>query len=558
MRDIAYKYALQNAVKFDGKANAGAVMGKVLNENPELKERIAELKKIINSVIKEVNSMKLEEQLRKLKQTAPELLEEKKEEKKELKELPGAAEGKFATRIAPEPSKHLHLGHALTFLINYLYAEKYKGKCILRFEDCNPEKVKQEYADSIMDDVKNYLGIKPSKVVYISDDAEKLYDYAEQLVDRGLAYVCFCDRELMQELRHNGKECKCRRKEAKENKKEWKAMLERKYREGECTLRLKIDMKAKNQTMRDPVVFRISYTKHYRHGEKYCAWPMYDFYNAIEEHLLGINYILRSSEFGTMRTELQNYIRMLFKMENPKEIQYGRFNVNDKITQGREIRELIEQKKVIGWDDPRLVTLKALKRRGIERETYYELVKEVGLSPTETNLDFSVLAAINRRALDKKCNRYFVLVNPEKIRIENSPTIKVEIALHPDDPKRGMRKMETDGYFYVTKQDLDELKTEGKLHRLMDCMNFIYKKGKFIFDSTEYEKYKEAKNKGKIIHYLPVQDNLIKCSIMMEDATIVDGLAESAVKNVKVDERIQAERFGFLILDNIKNGKYEF
>ena len=245
-------------------------------------------------------------------------------------------------------------------------------------------------------------------------------------------------------------------------------------------------------------------------------------------------------------------------MNNPLEIQYGRFNINDKITQGREIRELIKEGKVNGWDDPRLITLKALKRRGIVKETYYELAKEVGLTPTQTNLDFSVVAAINRKILDKECNRYFIIVDPEKIKIENSPSLKVEIALHPDDEKRGYRKFNTNGYFYVTKQDLEELKAEGKVHRLMDCLNFTYKKGKFEFHSKEYERYKESKNKGKIINYLPLQDNLVECTIVMDDATIAKGLGEPDLKNVKVDEKIQAERFAFLRLDNIKNGKYEF
>ena len=558
MKELVLKYALQNAVKFNGKADPGALIGKVLGENPELKNKLNEIKKEIMSIVEEVNSMKPEEQLKKLQKLAPELLEEKKVEKKELKELPGAEIGKIVTRMPPEPSKYLHLGHALTFLINYMYAEKYQGKCVLRFEDCNPEKVTQEFIDADLDDIQNYLGIKPSSIVYVSDHMDKFYEYAEQLITEGKAYMCFCDREKMQDLRHKGKECDCRKKTPKINKQEWENMLKKKYQEGECTLRLKIDMKATNQVLRDPVIFRINYAKHYKYGNKYHVWPLYDFYNAIEEHLCGVNYVLRSNEFGTMRTELQNHIRELFGMKNPKEKQYGRFNINDKTTQGREVRELIEKGEVNGWDDPRLVTLKALKRRGIEREVYYELIKEVGLTPTQTNLDFTVVAAINRRILDKKSNRYFVLIDTEKIKVDNAPKRKVKLPLHPEDEKRGYRTMDTESEFYITKEDLKELKTENKLHRLMDCMNLEYKNDKFVYHSQDHDTYKNSKNKGKIINYLPVSKDLVKCTIMMDDATVVEAIAEPDTKNVKVDDKIQAERFAFLRLDSITKGKYNF
>src|SRR3989338_10603468 len=168
MEDLLYKYALQNAVKYNGKANPGALIGKILAEKPELKSDIENLKKRIQEVVNKVNSMSLDTQLTIINKIAPELLEEKKEEKKDLKELPGAIKGNFVTRIPPEPSKYTHLGHALSFLINYTYAKKYDGKCILRFEDTNPEKSTQEFVDSTLYYL-NYLGIKPDKVIYVSD-----------------------------------------------------------------------------------------------------------------------------------------------------------------------------------------------------------------------------------------------------------------------------------------------------------------------------------------------------------------------------------------------------
>ena len=388
MKDTAYKYALQNAVKYNGKANPEALIGKILREKPELKNNLNEVKKLIQEAVNKVNSMKIEEQLKELNKLAPELLEEKKEEKKDLKELKGAVKGKLITRIPPEPSKYPHLGHALSFLINYVYAKKYNGKCYLRYEDANPEKVSKEYVDEMEYDLKKYLGIKPTKTLFVSDHMEKMYEYALELINNGEAYVCSCIQETMRDLRHKGEDCWCRHRNQDDNLNDWKSMLKKKFKEGEKILRLKIDMTNVNHVMRDPVIFRICLTKHYRKGNKYSVWPTYDFYNVIEDNMIGVNYILKSNEFGTMRTELQNHLRKLLNFPIPLEFQYGRFNVNDKISKGREIKDLIKEGKVNGWDDPRLITLKALRRRGIVKETYYELIKEVGLSRTETNLDF--------------------------------------------------------------------------------------------------------------------------------------------------------------------------
>ena len=547
MEDLIYKYALQNAVKFNGKSNPGALIGKILGEKPELKSDMENLKKKINEIVIKVNSMSVNEQLKTLKKIAPELLEEKKEEKKDLKELPGASGLKLITRIPPEPSKYIHLGHALSFLINYVYAKKYKGKCYLRYEDANPEKVSKEYVDAMEFDIKKYLGIKPEKTLFVSDHMELMYKYALDLINRNESYVCSCSQEVMRDLRHKGEACWCRHRSTEDNLKDWDLMLKKKFREGDKTLRLKIDMTANNQVLRDPVIFRICFTPHFRKNKKYCIWPTYDFYNVIEDNLIGVNYILKSNEFGTMRTELQNHLRKLLNFPITLEFQYGRFNINDKISQGREIRELIKEGKVKGWDDPRLITLKALRRRGIIKETFYELIKEVGLTKSQTNLDFDVVASINRKLLDKKCNRYFFLNDYDKINIENVKSKEIKLNLHPDFLKRGVRKFNINGKFYISKNDLKNLFT-GRIHRLMDCLNFTKNGNKFLFDSWEYEKFKDSANKGNIMHYLPA-DDLVDAEVLMDDASILKGIAESGITKLKVGDIIQFERFGFVKLE---------
>ena len=414
---------------------------------------------------------------------------------------------------------------------------------------------KQEYVDAMKKDVLEYLNIKPDKTVYVSDDMLRFYKLAEDLIKRNKAYVCFCEREKMRDLRHKGLPCECRNKPVEKNLEEWKNMLNKKYKEGECVLRLKIDLKSDNHVMRDPVIFRIIYAEHYRQKNKYPVWPMYDFENSVEEEFCGITHILRSSEFGKMRIELQDYIKDLFGFKKQEVIQYGRFNVVGAITQGREIRELIKEKKVVGWDDPRLVTLRALKRRGILPEMFYELVLKVGLSKTPTNIDWTVISSINRKILDSNSNRYFFIDYPKEIIIKGSPEMQIKIKLHPEHEERGTRNFKTNERFYISKKDFKELK-EGKLYRLMHAFNFKKQKNDLVFDSKELEKYKQ--HGEKIMHWLPKQENLVNVEVMMPDAKMVKGIAEPSVKNIKINEVVQFERFGFCKLDSIEKDKLVF
>lgn len=548
------KYTLQNAVKFGGKANVGAVVGKVIAEHPDMKDKIKELMKDIQKIVKDVNSIKPDKQLEELQESAPELLEKKEKKKKELQELPNAVTGKVVTRIPPEPSKYLHIGHGLSFILNYMYALKYDGKCVLRFEDTNPEKSAQEYADAILDDVKGYLGIKLSSVVYVSDDMEKFYDAAERLVKKGNAYVCRCERDAMKDKRFKGIECECRTLPNDENIRAWKEMLKGKFDEGECSLRMKIDMKAGNAVMRDPVIMRIVKAAHYRQKKKYNVWPMYDFANALEDEFCNVTHILRSNEFGNMRVELQDHIKNLLGFKKQTSVQYGRFAITDTITQGRDIRKLIEEKKVDGWDDISLVTLRALKRRGFVKEALYELALEVGLTPTPTNIDWSVLNAINRKIIDPNAYRYFFVENPKKIKIEDAPLQNVELDLHPEN-KKGGREFKTHEDFYVAEKDYKEFK-DGRMNRLMDCLNFIKKKDKFVFDSLEHDKFKDKGD--KIMHWLPADDGLMDVEVLMPDHSVRRGLGEKRLNDVKEGEVIQLARFGFYRLDKKEKNKLKF
>jgi len=538
MKDLIKKHALLNAIEYSGKADVQAVMGKVLAEMPELKKDMANLGKETAKVVKDINALSLEKQKKELEKFGK-IEKPKKEEREGLPPLQNAEMGKVVTRLPPEPSKYNHIGHALSFLINYMYAKMYKGKCILRFEDTNPEKVKKEYVDAMKEDVLNYLGIKPDKIIFSSNDMPKMYEYAERLINEGKAYVCTCSIEETRKLRHLGEECKCRNRSIEESLKMWKGMLDKKYKDGEAALRLKIDMQALNQALRDPAIFRIAYVKHFLQGRKYHVWPLYDFQNVIEDEVCGITHIFRSSEF---RLELQNYIKDLLGFRKQTVIQYGRFEVEGAITQGREIRKLIEEGRIKGWDDPRLVTLKALKKRGIAKETYYKIAEKLGLNPTNAKIQWHMIAAENRKIIDPISPRFFFVGEPIEIVLDKVPKKTAKAPLFPN--KKIYRKIPITKKIFVDK--IDFVQHKGKEIRLMHFCNIILDKKAKVTSV----KLKDVPK----IHW--VSSKNAKINLVMPDANEVEGLAEPGISKVKPNQTVQLERIGFARCD--KKGLFYF
>ena len=559
LKDTIRKLALENAIKFKGKANPKALIGGIVKLHPETKTDMSSLQSQINQIVEEINSLTLEQQQKELLQVNPSYFKEKQQQKtqrqeqrSQLPELPNAVQGKVITRIPPEPSKYNHLGHAMSFLINYFYAKKYDGKVIFRFDDTNPEKSTQEFVDSAKEDILNYLDIKPDELLFASEHMEKYYQYAEKLIADGRAYVCSCSKETMSDGRRNGIECPHRNQTTEENTLFWNQMKEGNFKEGEVVLRLKIDMQHKNAVMRDPVIYRLSYTPHYKVGTKYKVWPMYDFESTIEEGLCNITHVMRSNEFDS-RIELQKYIAKLFNFPEIEYIHYGRYNIVGATTQGREIRDLIETGNYIGWDDPRLVTLRALKRRGIVKEAYYELAQKIGLSKTQTNLDFSSIAAINRALLDKTAKRFFGVVNPVLIKINNFPTelTKINLKHHPEQEEKN-RTLDLTNEFYIEKEDLAKIE-DGQIFRLMDCINVkMISETEFEYHSKTIDEFKSSPNKSSIIHYVPKNGKELHAEILMDDISIKEIVCEQSLENLKIDEVVQFERLFFCRLDQIE------
>jgi len=541
-------YALKNSIEY-GETSADKVLTKLFLHGLEKKE-IGKLMPKIKKVVDEVNSLKKEEKEEQFEEYKKYVKEVEKKEREGLIELTNVKE-KPIFRLAPEPSKYLHIGHALSFILNYLYSQKYNGRCKLRFEDCNPEKVSEDYVKSILDDIKNYLGIKLDEIIYVSDDMKKMYSYAESLIKMDKAYMCFCSRENMQDLRHKGIECECRQKKKEENLEEWDSFIKSKYKEGKAVLRIKGDMKSENHVMRDSVIFRIIEKPHFRQKSKYKVWPMYDFYNAIEDSLMGVTHILRTMEFD-MRVELQDYIKSLLNLKKQNIVQYGRFNVIESTTKGREIRDLIESKEYMDWDDPRLVTLKALKRRGIVKESFYKLAESLGLSKQQVNIDFNMIASINRKIIDSYAERHSFVKSPVKLEIKNHPDLKeIKIPVHPD--KNETRHINLDNkYIYISKDDFSAFK--GMEIRLLHLYNINL--GKTSKNNVVKSEFTSIENKP--IQKINWVAGELKTRILMPDASWIEGYSDEYIYKLKPDSVIQFERFGFCRFDKINKNVYEF
>ena len=538
--NLILKYALKNATEYNGKANFQAVLGKIIQEKPELKNNIKELAKEINEIIKKVNSLNLDEQKSQLEKYS---FEEKQKKQHVLPELPNV-KGKVVTRIAPYPSGPLHIGNARTFIINDEYAKMYHGKLLLVIDDTIGSEEKQIFKEAykLIPEGLKWLKFKfDKKIIYRSNRLKLYYKYAEELTKLDKAYVCFCSAEKLRNNRVNGVECIHRNSSVEENLENWKKMF--KMKEGEAVLRIKTNMQDPNPAFRDRVIFRISNREHPRTKKKYRIWPLLDFSAAIDDYSLGITHIIRGKEL-MIEGEMERYIWGIFNWPQKEIIHSGLLQIlGIKLSKSKSRKEVLSG-KYIGWDDPRTFSLQSLKRRGFKPEAIRKFCLSFGLTQTEITVPVETLYTENKKLIDKTSKRYFVIFNPKKIKIENAPKLKVKAPLHPDY-NYGFRTFDTGNEFYIQ----DKLE-RNKNYRFMHLFNF--KNNKFI--SQELDKNLDA----KLIHWLPVSKDLVDVEVLMDNGEIIKGLGEKDLKKVKVNEVIQAERNFFMRLDKKEKNKLTF
>jgi glutamyl-tRNA synthetase len=562
-REIIKKIVLLNALRYDGKAAHKPVFSKLLGEHPQFRRRIREITPIINDVIQEINSLTLEKQREIVEEKWPEALtEEKIEEKKQLPPLPNAKKyEKVVTRFSPNPDFVLHLGSARAIILSHDYAKIYNGIFILRFEDTDSKtkKPKLEFYDAIREDLE-WLSCNWDAEFIQSDRLPIYYEHAEELIKAGNAYVCTCAREVFQKKTRKGQSCPCRILSAEENLVRWNRMLDGTYGEGEAVVRVKTDLGHPNPAVRDWPALRIIDAEKYPHprvGSKYRVWPLYNFSTGVDDHLMEITHIIRGKEHLTNQAR-QEYMYKHFGWKYPETIHYGRLKITGASLSKSEIVKGLAGGDYKSWDDPRLATLAALRKRGITPEAIRNLMIDVGPKPQDVVLSWKNLYAHNRKQIDPTAKRYFFVSNPVKVVVKDVPhAFTAKVPLHPDYPEMGFRVFDVkpskgEATFLISKSDVNLLEDKQAI-RFMDLFNFrVEKVGKPLVQATFLgESYEEAKNVGApLIHWVPVGSG-VPCEVVMPDASVAEGVAEEACRALKPDEIIQFQRFGFVRVDEV-------
>jgi glutamyl-tRNA synthetase len=550
------KMTLQNAFEHGGETRDKIILGKILGTKAELRSKVKEISPEISEIVKSVNELSSEEQEKEIKENFSEILipKEKIQEREGLPELKDAEYGKVITRFPPEPNGYPHIGHAKAAIINSEYAKMYGGKFILRMDDTNPEAERMEYHAAIKVGLE-WLGIEFDTVKSTSDDMELFYEKGNELINSGKAYVCTCKREDISKNRRERKACKCSTENIEKNTKNWEKMNQ-KFKPGDAIVRFRGDMKADNAVMRDPVLFRIIEGKHYTLGEKYRIWPSYDMAVAIEDSIDGVTHAFRSKEFE-LRKELIDAILDALNMRKPSQGFFSRLEFKGMPISKRIIKPLIEEGKVSWYDDPRLPTLEALRRRGIKPEAIRKFIMSLGLTKANTLAPFDALEAFNRKFVDADSIRLFMVNNAKKLTVRNLPMSSVEIPNHPINDM-GKRKIEIDENFYISGDDAQSIK-EGTQIRLLGLGNVNITKSGIDFEG-EFVEGGEISNIAKIQWVPQKSAHEIKMIIpkalfngeeFNEDSLEeLDVYTEPHYLQLKEGEEIQFVRFGYCRKDS--------
>ncbi|MFA5825532.1 MAG: glutamine--tRNA ligase/YqeY domain fusion protein, partial [Gallionellaceae bacterium] len=370
------------------------------------------------------------------------------------------------TRFPPEPNGYLHVGHAKSICLNFGLAKDYNGKCNLRFDDTNPEKESDEYAQSIQDDVR-WLGFQwNGEVRWASDYFDALYNYAIELINKGLAYVDDLSPEQMREYRGTltqpGKNSPNRERSAQENLDLFTRMKNGEFADGAMVLRAKIDMASPNMNMRDPAIYRIRRAHHIRTGDKWCIYPMYDYTHCISDALEGITHSICTLEFEDHRPLYDWVLDNITIPCHPRQYEFSRLELHYTITSKRKLLQLVNEKHVSGWDDPRMPTISGMRRRGYTPEGIREFAKRIGVSKSENSVDMAIMEGAIREDLELRAPRVMAIINPLKVTITNADGAQTrEADFHPNMPELGKRVVPFSNSLLIEADDFAEVPPAG-------------------------------------------------------------------------------------------------
>jgi glutaminyl-tRNA synthetase len=501
------------------------------------------------------------------------------------------------TRFPPEPNGYLHIGHAKSICLNFGIAQDYQGQCNLRFDDTNPEKENVEFVNSIQQDV-NWLGFQwNGEVRYSSDYFDALYGYAVELINKGLAYVCFLNGEQMREYRGNltqpGKASPTRDTSPAENLALFEKMRAGGFKEGECSLRAKIDMASSFMCMRDPVIYRVKFAHHHQTGDKWCIYPMYDFTHCISDALEGITHSLCTLEFQDNRRLYDWILDNITIACHPQQIEFSRLNLEYAVMSKRKLQTLVEQNVVSGWDDPRMPTIAGLRRRGYTPAAIREFAKRIGVTKQDNVIEMSALEACIREDLDAAAPRAMAVLDPLKVTITNYPAAGiewVEAPNHPKDETMGSRKLPFGPVVYIDKADFRE--EANKKYKRLVLNGDVRLRNAYVIHADEVvkdadgnivelkcsylpetlgENPADGRKVRGVIHWVEagnaipaefrVYDRLFSVAnpaaeedflqvINAQSLVVKQGLVEPSLQNAKAEQAYQFEREGYYCADN--------
>ncbi len=510
-------------------------------------------------------------------------------------DLASGRHGAIVTRFPPEPNGYLHIGHAKSICLNFGLAQDYQGKCHLRFDDTNPEKESEEYALSIQEDVR-WLGFQwDGEVRWASDYFDALYDFAVELINKGLAYVDDLTPEQMREYRGTltqpGRNSPSRDRAAGENLDLFARMKNGEFADGAMVLRAKIDMASPNINLRDPVLYRIRRAHHIRTGDKWCIYPMYDYTHCISDALEGITHSICTLEFEDHRPLYDWVLDNITIPCHPRQYEFSRLELHYTITSKRKLLQLVNDKHVTGWDDPRMPTISGMRRRGYTPEGIREFARRIGVSKSENIVDMAVLEAAIREDLETRAPRVMAIVNPLKVTITNADGAQArEADFHPQHPEFGRRTVPFGKELFIEADDFAEVPPPGwqrltpggevrlRYSYVMRCDEAVKDaSGKVVelkcsIDHATLGKNPEGRKVRGVIHFLsrghalpaemrlydrlfnvpePDGDRDVDFCTHLDPAslTVVQGWVESAVKDAAPETRYQFERLGYFVTD---------
>ena len=546
------KYALQNAVEYNGSGKSGSVLGRLLSEFPELRGNAKDLVPIISMQVDEANMLANNHGLGHireiLKETNPEALKREKQKKKVgLPDIEVTDGKEVILRFAPNPNGPLSIGHSRGVVINSEFAKKYSGKVILRFDDTDTKvKPPLDSAYSMIEEEFEWIsGMKPDLVIRASSRMETYLESAKEMISQGICYVCRCSASEFKKLRDSKEACKCRGKKAEDSIQEWKLMLSGDINEGDAVVRVKTNLELPNPALRDWPALRIQHNTHPIVGDRYKVWPLLDFQSAVEDHLQGVTHIIRGKDLMDS-TRKQKLLYELLGWDYPETLYWGRVKL---LGFGgfstSSIRKSIEKGDFSGWDDPRLPTVSALRRRGFSPQALREFWIELGLTQKDISIPMESIESKNSKIVDRYSERRSFIENPRELQLVGDGDIDdmglISIRRHPDVPEMGVREWDLGtGSIFISENDYSE-----GLVRLKDFAD-IDIKGDSAFIVS-----KERTGNLPIIHWVSSKSSTEAKMIIPRDNEIV--CAEGVIENIEIliGQCLQLERMGFAMVEEI-------